>query len=295
MRAVASPKSSSVDVAIVMYGGIEFLPACFDALEAQTHPVDRVFVIDNAASEHTARIAAERGAVLVRNDENLGYAAAMNQEVALSEAAFLLSLNADCVLDPGYVAACVAELDAQADAAAVTGVLRLPDGRIDSTGIALTPDGRAADRDRHRQSVTPGDPYGVSGAAALWRRAALDALGPDPWWAWLFVYWEDVEIAFRLRAKGWTFRCAIDATATHQRGSDTADPDFVESLSLRNRIATLARHRGITGVATPAASGRILVTAARLALRHPKALRRAEPITALRAGLAQRRADSFAL
>ncbi len=293
MRAVKSPSSSGVDVAIVMYGGTEFLPACFDALRAQGNAVGRVIVIDNAASAETARILNANAAALVVNDTNLGYAAAMNQAYALSSAPFLLSLNADCALAPGYIAACLEEMHAHPRAAGVTGVLRLPDGRIDSSGIAVTRDGRAADRDRHADEASAGDPFGISGAAALWRRDALASVGPEPWWSFLFVYWEDVEIAFRLRSKGWTFRCATAAHATHRRGSDTAEPDFIESQSLRNRIATLARHRGAAGLAAPATAGQLLGTVARLAARHPQALRQAAPLTALRAGLRQRRADSF--
>ena len=278
-----------------MYGGNEFLPACFDALAQQGDALRRVFVIDNASSEETARIAASHRAVLVANATNLGYAAAMNQAVALSDAPFLLSLNADCVIEPGYIDACVTALHESPRAAGVTGVLRLPDGRIDSTGISLSPNGRARDRDRHADAVSPGEPFGVSGAAALWRRAALDELGPDPWWPWLFVYWDDVEIAFRLRRRGWTFRCASGAAAVHRRGSDTAEPDFIEAQSLRNRIATLARHRGVAGLVAPRTATDVVLTAARLAIRHPRALRRAAPLGALRAGLGQRRADSFSL
>lgn len=290
MRAVESHSSSGVDVAIVMYGGTEFLPACFDALAAQGDFVGRVYVIDNAASSETARVATERGATLITNAANVGYAAAMNQAFALSTAPFLLSLNADCVLAPAYVQHCVAAMNSDPHVAGVTGVLRLADGRIDSTGIELSADGRAADRDRHKTDPSPGAPFGVSGAAALWRRDALASLGPEPWWNFLFVYWEDVEIAFRLRAAGWTFACAPLAAASHRRGSDTADPDFIEALSLRNRIATLARH----GRLNVTAGAELAVTVARLAVRHPKALRRANPIAALRAGRRQRRADSFA-
>jgi GT2 family glycosyltransferase len=164
----------------------------------------------------------------------------------------------------------------------------LADGRIDSTGIALDDAYRARDRDRHAQEASTGEPFGVSGAAALWRRAALDAVGPKPWWEWLFVYWDDVEIAWRLRDAGWTFVCVPDATATHRRGSDTAEPDFVEAQSLRNRLATVARHKGRGGLLSPRAALHTGLTVARLAVRHPRALRRAAPLRAVRAGLAQR-------
>lgn len=295
MRAVEPPLSEAVDVAIVMYGGAEHLSACLDALAAQTAVIGRVWVIDNATPGGIGTAAHDAlDVVVVTNDTNLGYAAAMNQAHALSSAPFLLSLNADCALDTGYVAACLAALGQAPRAAACTGVLRLPDGRIDSTGIALLPNGTAADRDRHRDDPSSDEPFGVSGAAALWRRAALADLGPEPWWSWLFVYWDDVEIAFRLRARGWTFLCAPDAHATHRRGSDSADPDFVEGMSLRNRIATLGRHRGLRGLLTPTVAPQLALTVARLAVRHPRALRRAEPVRALRAALAQRRADAFA-
>lgn len=276
------------DVAIVTYGGGEFLASCVAAVRRQEN-VGRVVVIDNASPDATASAAAALpGVDVVRNGANVGYAAAMNQAFAVTDAPYLLSLNADCVLGDGYVAACVAALEADAGLAAVTGVLRLPDGRIDSTGITLDRAYRAADRDRHATTVSKDQPFGVSGAAALWRRSALAALGPAPWWEWLFVYWDDVEIAWRLREHGFRFACVGTATAQHRRGSDTAEPDFIESQSLRNRLATIARHAGVAGLLSPRAAAWSAVTVARLAVRHPRALREAAPVAAIRAGLAQR-------
>jgi GT2 family glycosyltransferase len=280
---------AAVDVVVVTYGGGEFLDNCIASVRAQGGSVQRVLVIDNASPDDTAaRAEAIEGVELVRNRTNVGYAAAMNQAYAATTAPYLLSLNADCVLDDGYVAACVAALEAAPGAAAATGVLRLADGRIDSTGIELDGAYRARDRDRHATSASSGEPFGVSGAAALWRRAALDDVSPKPWWEWLFVYWDDVELAWRLRDAGWTFACATEATATHRRGSDTAEPDFIEAQSLRNRVAAIARHAGPKGLLAPRSLLFTAFTVGRLALRHPRALRRAGPVTALRAGLSQR-------
>lgn len=278
----------TVDVAIVTYGGGADLAACVAAIRKQGDAIGRVVVVDNASPDDTAeRAAAVDRVEVVRNQTNVGYAAAMNQAYGITNAAYLLSLNADCVLADGYVDACVSVLEDRHDVAAVTGVLRLPDGRIDSTGITLSAAFRASDRDRHAAEPSLGDPFGVSGAASLWRRAALEAVGPEPWWEWLFVYWDDVELAWRLRERGWSFACATAATAQHRRGSDTAAPDFVEAQSLRNRLATISRHRGWPGLLSPSSAASTLMTVARLALRHPNALRRAQPIAAVRAGLAQ--------
>jgi hypothetical protein len=78
----------------------------------------------------------------------------------------------------------------------------------------------------------------------------------------------------------------------HRRGSDTAEPDFVEAQSLRNRLATIARHRGWAGLLAPRSAARTVTTIARLALRHPRALRQARPVGAVRAGIAERRIDA---
>ena len=281
-----------VDVVIVTFGGGADLPACVAALQRQGSIVNRVLVIDNASPDDTAaRAGALAGVEVIANEENLGYAAAMNQAYRLTTAPYLLSLNADCVLDDGYIRTCAHALESDPQIAAATGVLRFADGRIDSSGITLDRTDRAHDRDRHAAYASPGEPFGVSGAAALFSRAALDAVGPSPWWEWLFVYWDDVELAWRLRRRGYRFVCANEATATHRRGSDSANPDFVERQSLRNRLATIARHRGLRGVLRPRSFCFSAFTVVRLAVRHRQALRAAHPLAAVRAGLDERRHD----
>ena len=287
---------AKVDVAIVAFDDATELPACLKAVRGQGDAIGDVLVVDNASRDGSADAAALFGGVeVVRNQTNIGYAAAMNQAFARTGAPFLLSLNADCVLAPGYVDACLDALATAPRAAAATGVLRLPDGRIDSTGIDVTTAAVARDRDRHAAAPDLShDPFGVSGAAAMWRRAALEDLGPAPWWEFLFVYWDDVELCWRLRDRGWTFVCASSAQATHARGSDTARAEFIEAQSFRNRLATVARHEGFAGLSRPSNLLVTSVVGGRLALRHPRALRSAHALAAIRAGSAARRADPVA-
>jgi len=286
----------SVDVAIVTYNAAADLPACVAALQAQGEAVGRVLVIDNASADGTASVAAGLdGVEVVANATNVGYAPAMNQAYAATGAPYLLSLNADAVLEPGYVDALVAALDASPRVGAATGLLVRPDGTVDSTGIELTGAYTARERDGGASPtavVAPAAPFGVSGAAALWRRAMLDDLGPDPWWDWVFVYWDDVELCWRAHTRGWEFAYVPSARAVHRRGVATGEPTFTESLSLRNRLGTVARHRGWPGLLAPASLAHTAFTVARLAVRHPAALRRAHPTQAVRTGLAARRADS---
>ncbi|HVE94889.1 MAG TPA: glycosyltransferase family 2 protein [Acidimicrobiales bacterium] len=287
---------TQTDVVVVTYGGATDLPGCIAGVRAQGSAIGRVIVVDNASPDDVVAVARSLGGLeIIENRENIGYAAAMNLALGRSETPFVLSLNADCVLEPGYVDACVKMLESDERLAGVTGMLVLPDGRADSTGFDVSSAMWATERDRHRppdQLRPSSEPFGVSGAAALWRRAALEDLGPAPWWQWLFVYWDDVELCWRARRRGWTFAFVGGARAVHRRGADTADSVFVEGQSFRNRLATIARHRGWPGLVAPASLLVTVVVAIRLAVRHPAALRAAHPVVAVRAGLAARRCDT---
>lgn len=282
-----------VDAVYVLYGGAGDLPASVAAVRQQGDVVSRVLAVDNASPDGAGDIAESLGVDVIRAGANVGYAAAMNLAFRATSAEYLLTINADATLHAGYVERLQRALAADPQLAGATGVLLLEDGTVDSSGIEVTRAYWASDRDRGKApaTATAAPPFGASGAAALFRRAALEATGPDPWWDWLFTYWDDVEVAWRLRRHGWSFAVIPDAIAGHRRGADTADPDRIESLAFRNRLATVARHAGVRGLAAPQSAAVTAVTAARLAVRHPRALRAAAPIAAVRAGLAARRGD----
>jgi len=98
---VAGPDASGmVDVAIVTYNAAADLPACVAALRAQGDAVGRVLVIDNASSDGSADVARGLGGLeVVANPTNVGYAPAMNQAYTATSAPYLLSLNADDLLE----------------------------------------------------------------------------------------------------------------------------------------------------------------------------------------------------
>ena len=64
-----------------------------------------VVVVDNATNDATPDVAAAHGARLVRIAERVSYAAAINRGLAASGGDAVLLLNADCVIDPGFLAA----------------------------------------------------------------------------------------------------------------------------------------------------------------------------------------------
>ena len=281
----------AVTAVVVNHNSGDLLRSCLEDLVRQS--VDHVVVIDNASTDGSVVHAEREGVTLVRSADNVGFAAGVNLALQHTSDPYVLLLNADVELAEGYVARLRQALDDDPRLAGATGVLTLPSGEVDSSGITVTTAHWASDRDRGRspRDVETRAPFGVSGAAALLRRSALDSLGDEPLWSELFVYWDDVELAWRLRRVGWDFACCLEARGVHQRGSDTAAADFVEGANFGNRLATVARHEGILGLLRPSSVAVTLVVLARLSLRHRAALRRAAPVRRVRTGLAARRSD----
>ena len=281
---------NDVTAVIVNYNSGTLLGVALDALPSQR--LASVIVVDNASTDGSQLVAVDRDDVEFHQSHiNMGFARAMNYARRWVKTPYLFSLNADVVLAADYVEHLVRALEADPGAAGATGVLRLPDGSIDSTGIECTTARWGRDRDRGRATATLDAPFGVSGAACLWRVEALAEVTQEqvdcegPWWNELFVYGEDIELAWRLHRAGWHRLTAPEATGQHARGADRADPTFVEAASFGGRLAMVARHEGVAGLVAPASLAATLVVAARLAVRHPRALRQARPWAKVRAGL----------
>jgi hypothetical protein len=115
---------------------------------------------------------------------------------------------------------------------------------VNSTGNVLSRDGAGGDRD---WLATDGDErggpdvWGFSGGAALLRRTALEEVGGfDPS---LFLYYEDTDVAWRMRAAGWSIRYVAQAVADHRHAesSDAASPLF-RFYNTRNSLVVVTRH-----------------------------------------------------
>jgi N-acetylglucosaminyl-diphospho-decaprenol L-rhamnosyltransferase len=208
-----------VDVVIPTHGGWEFTERCLTALRAQTLP-HSVVLSDNGSTDGTpehVRAAFPRVQVLELRS-NLGFSAACNRAVAASNGDVVVLLNNDVECPPIFLEQLVAPLQQGDRIGSVAAVLAVPGSdRIESFGLAVDETLAGFPRLRGRplaeaQTSTP-VLAGPSGAAAAYRRTAWDEVGGLD--EGVFAYSEDVDLALRLRAAGWTAAGAIDAVATH--------------------------------------------------------------------------------
>jgi N-acetylglucosaminyl-diphospho-decaprenol L-rhamnosyltransferase len=202
---------------IPTYDGRERLGRALRSLEGQSRPAD-VVVVDNGSTDGTAELVHEEFAAvtLLELGENLGFGPALNRAVAEHPGDPVILLNNDAEAEPRFVEAL---LDAAAEGAeCVAGVLtqEAAPGLIDSAGVVADrtlmgfdylhgePLGAAANAP---------DPLGPTGGAALYRLAAFEAAGGFD--ERIFLYYEDLDLALRMRAAGARCRLAAGARAVH--------------------------------------------------------------------------------
>jgi GT2 family glycosyltransferase len=186
-----------------------------------------VIVVDNFSDPHPAAAQLRRlpGVSLRRWRRNRGFARAVNEGARLSRGDWVLLLNPDVTLSPGFLDEALAragQLADEPDVGVVGFGLRNPDGsRQLSTGPFPTLFGTLARLilPRHRRKYSEPPPSGrvdwATGCCLLVRRQCWDELGGlDPAF---FLYYEDVDLCRRARAAGWSVRHEPRLWVVHHR------------------------------------------------------------------------------
>src|SRR5947209_5132863 len=94
-----------VSVTIVTYNSGRFIKRCLESVLGQRYSRREIIVIDNASNDGTVDILEqfEDRCTIVYNDENVGFAAAQNQAIAISTGDWVLTLNPDLLLLPNFI------------------------------------------------------------------------------------------------------------------------------------------------------------------------------------------------
>jgi GT2 family glycosyltransferase len=245
-----------VSVTIVTYNSGRFIKKCLESVLDQDYPLKEIIVIDNNSSDGTIDILEpfEDRCRIVYNDENVGFAAAQNQAIALSTAEWVLTLNPDVLLLPGFIEALVNAGNLDPRVGTVCGkLLTMTSGfdfpeepLVDSTGIYFTPNLRHLDRGslevdnghfRNYEYV-----FGATAAAALYRREMIAdiSIAGEFFDADFFAYREDADVAWRGQLMGWKCLYAPYAKGYHVRkalpGNRRALPPEINMHSVKNRF-----------------------------------------------------------
>ena len=204
-------------VYIPNFNGERWLPRTLQSLREQTERLD-VVVVDNGSTDGSApAVRADFPEVtLLALGENLGFGTALNRAVAAYPADGVLLLNSDVECEPGFCAALTGALGQDHDMAAGVLLQEREPTLIDSAGVVADRTLMGFDHlhgEPAAAAAAAPAPLGPTGGAALYRREAWDAVGGFD--ERIFLYYEDLDLALRIAARGGHCALAPDARVLH--------------------------------------------------------------------------------
>ena len=249
----------NIAVAIVNYNTRDILRGCLESV-VRERPA-RIVVADNGSTDGSAEMVRERfpEVTLLVDPSNPGYGGGANAAIAAARAPQVLLLNSDTVLPPGTLDAITRYLDSHPRVGIVGPRIVGRDGRVQHSVhrfptptvtlleyswlgalVRMVPGLRQLDAAGSAPAAARVVDW-VSGAALAIRTEAFEAIGGFD--RSFFMYAEEVDLAYRMRAAGWETHFAPVAEITHLGGESTRQ---VASAMLRQEFRSVmgfyARH-----------------------------------------------------
>ncbi|OGM15536.1 hypothetical protein A2V56_00085 [Candidatus Woesebacteria bacterium RBG_19FT_COMBO_42_9] len=203
-----------------------------------------VVVVDNGSSDGSwEEVEKVRGQKLklIRNDQNLGFAKAVNQGIRASPGKHVLLLNSDCKLKRGCLKRLFDFAETKKEAGVIGARLLDTNGKIQPSCYFFPTVLRAAKRyfggrneaDKYLpKGETPSEVDAVVFAAGLITRRALERVGLlDERY---FMYFEDLDYARRVRRSGLKVYYLPQAEAVHHHGA--SGKDIVDAANQWRRL-----------------------------------------------------------
>jgi GT2 family glycosyltransferase len=245
-----------VTAAIVNFNTRDQLARCLDSL--QHEGLRHIVVVDNASIDDSVIVAGRYPSVqVIANPTNVGYGAAANQAIEVASGRFVLLLNADTVVYPGSVSELVTYLEARPEVAIAAPRLRYADGTLqhscfpfpgtlgwflENEPLSVWTQHVPYARERSVTFRTSDEPRAVPwalGAALLMRRdKVLEAGGFEESY---FMYFEEVDLCYRLARAGWSTHVVPAAVVMHVGGGSTSQ--VRTSMLIQRFRSTLAYYR----------------------------------------------------
>lgn len=223
--APAMPVVPSVCCVVLNWNGWRDTVACLASLQKSNYSHLEVLVVDNGSTDNSVHIIRERHpwVEILETHANLGFAGGTNHGIRLAldrGVNYVWLLNNDTIIETETLAALVAVAEADPNLGAIGSVLFYEDqpdkvqawggGTVSLwTGVIRT----------NRKSVIPDQLDYLTAASILvpsetFRQVGLLDEG-------YFMYWEDTDFSYRIRADGWKLGIAASARLLHKESASS--------------------------------------------------------------------------
>ena len=228
-------------IIIPNYNGLSFMEPCFESLKEQTVRDFKVLVVDNGSTDGSVEWLKEHRVPSIFLKENTGFSGAVYTGIRAADTPYVLLLNNDTRVEPGFVAAMERAMDQSPKIFSVSSrmIQMYHPELLDDAGDMYSILGWAYQRgvgrsvNLYQKSCRV---FSACAGAAIYRRAVFDEIGLFD--ELHFAYLEDIDVGWRAKLYGYDNVYCPDAAVYHV-GSGTSGSrynSFKVRLAARNCI-----------------------------------------------------------
>jgi len=209
--------SPEFSVIVLNWNGKHFLPVCLESLRAQTFRSFEIVLVDNGSEDGSVEFVQAKfpEVRVVALSENTGFSGGNNSGIRQATGRWIVLLNNDTELDSHFLESVWDARLKYPETAMFAPKMIFDNARdkIDNCGFLACISGSTLNIGRDQTGLSD-HPFGPSGGAAFYSRKLLEDVGmldED-----FFMTYEDYDLAFRARLRGYDCRFVEDAIVYHR-------------------------------------------------------------------------------
>lgn len=218
-------RSPKVSIVIPIYNKFPLTLQCLHSLMRNVSDAVKyeVIVVDNDSKDGSGHLAKVPGLVYIHNEKNEGFVDGCNIGASKAKGEYLVFLNNDAVVTEGWLESLVETIEQRQDVGLVGSKILYMDGRLQEAGGIIYSDGSGSNYgkndhpDRYQYNYVREVDY-CSGASIIIKKSLFDTFGGfDKLYA--PAYYEDTDLAFKVRREGLKVLYQPDSVIYHVEGA----------------------------------------------------------------------------
>jgi len=236
-----------VSVVSANYNGRHLLPELLQSLIDLDYPKEKletILVDNNSQDDSLSFVQANFPQAKIISSQDNNYCLANNLGITHAKGKYIAFLNNDTKVEKNWLIELIKVIDKDDQVAAVGSKILLSDGRIQSVGHIQFPNLNWGDKGFLEEDKQQYDQIteveSISNCAALYRKKVLEGVGffdED-----FNMYMEDVDMAFRVRKKGWRILYVPGSIVHHRLHGSKQQEELRQFFIIKNRLLFIAKH-----------------------------------------------------